>query len=67
MHNNNNCNCKTKINCPMNGLCNLNKIVYKATIFPKENIKDRKLILEFHRLDGNLDLIIIFIRSLINV
>ena len=39
---NNNNNCKTKINCPMNGLCNLKNVVYQAIIFPKENIKDRK-------------------------
>ena len=51
---NNNCNCKTKINCPMNGLCNSDNIVYQAIIFPKENIKDKKkLILEFHWLNGN--------------
>ena len=30
---NDNCNCKTKINCPMNGLCNLNNVLYQAIIF----------------------------------
>ena len=40
--NNNNCNCKTKINCPMNGLCNLKNVVYQAIIFPKKNIKNKK-------------------------
>ena len=37
----------------MNGLCNLKNVVYQTTIFPKENVKDEKLILEFHQLDGN--------------
>ena len=38
----NECNCKTRNNCPMNGLCNLNKEVYQGIIYPKENIMDRK-------------------------
>ena len=38
----NECNCKTRNNCPMNGLCNLNKVVYQGIIYPKENIMDRK-------------------------
>ena len=47
IHNNNNnnncnCNCKTKIYCPMNGICNLKNVVYQATIFLKENVKDKK-------------------------
>ena len=37
-----NCNCKSRDNCPMNGLCNLNNVVYQAIIYPKENITDRK-------------------------
>ena len=37
----------------MNGLCNLKNVVYQAIIFPRENVKDKKLILEFLRLDGN--------------
>ena len=38
----------------MSGLCNLDNIIYQAIIFSKENIKDKKkLILEFHRLNGN--------------
>ena len=46
-NNNNNgikkeCNCKTPNNCPMNGLCNLNNVVYQRIIYPKENITDRK-------------------------
>ena len=28
----------------MNGLCNLNNVVYQGIIYPKENITDRKLI-----------------------
>ena len=65
--NTNNYNRRTKINSPMNGLCDLKNGVYQAIIFPKENLKDRKkLILEFRRLDGNYDIIIIFICSLMN-
>ena len=46
-YNNNNCikkecNCKSRDNCPMNGLCNLNNVIYQAIIYPKENITDRK-------------------------
>ena len=45
-NNNNNkqneCNCKTRNNCPMNGLCNLNNVVYQGIIYPKENIMDKK-------------------------
>ena len=33
----NECNCKTRNNCPMNGLCNLNNVVYQGIIYPKEN------------------------------
>ena len=40
----NECNCKTRKNCPMNGLCNLDNVVYQGIIYPKENVKDRKLI-----------------------
>ena len=38
----NECNCKTRNNCPMNGLCNLNNVVYQGIIYLKENIKDKK-------------------------
>ena len=38
----NECNCKTRMNCPMNGLCNLDNVVYQGIIYPKENVKDRK-------------------------
>ena len=41
-NNNNNCNYKTKINYPMNALCNLKNVVYQAIIFRKENVKDKK-------------------------
>ena len=30
------------MNCPMNGLCNLDNAVYQGIIYPKENIKDRR-------------------------
>ena len=26
----------------MNGLCNLNNVVYQGIIYPKENVKDKK-------------------------
>ena len=35
-------NCKTRNNSPMNGFCNLNNVVYQGIIYPKENIKDKK-------------------------
>ena len=38
----NECNCKTRMNCPMNGLCNLDSVVYQGIICPKENVKDIK-------------------------
>ena len=50
MNNNNNnnnskqneCNCKTQNNCPMNGLCKVNNVAYQEIIYPKENVKDKK-------------------------
>ena len=42
-NNNNNCNdCnwKSKIDCPLRGICNLKNVVYQATIFPAVNVKD---------------------------
>ena len=27
----------------MEGICNLKNVVYQATIFPKENIRDKKI------------------------
>ena len=38
----NECNCKTRMNCPMKGLCNLDNVVYQGIIYPKENVKDGK-------------------------
>ena len=38
----NECTCKTKNKCPMNGLCNLENVDYKEIIFPKENVKSTK-------------------------
>ena len=35
-------NCKSKEDCPLGGICNLKKIVYQATIFLKESMKDKK-------------------------
>ena len=39
----NECNCKTRENCPTNRLCNLDDVVYQEIIYPKENVKDRKI------------------------
>ena len=30
------------MNCPLNGLYNLDNVVYQGIIYPKENVKDRK-------------------------
>ena len=59
-NNNNNkenqCNCKIRNNCPMNGSCNLNNVVYQGIIDPKENIKDKNLYRNFlHPRNGKLD------------
>ncbi len=31
------CNCKSRTDCPMNGLCNLGNVVYQPIINPKED------------------------------
>ena len=36
------CNCKSRSDCPLKGLCNLDNVVYQAIIYPKEDINDRK-------------------------
>ena len=36
------CNYKSRSDCPMNDLCNLDNVVYQAIIYPKEDINDRK-------------------------
>ena len=46
-NNNNNskkieCNCKSRSDCPMDGLCNSDNVVYQAIIYPKKNINDKK-------------------------
>ena len=63
----NKCNCKTRNNYPMNGLCNLNNVVYQGIIYPKENIKDKKLISEFPPRNGKLDTPIINMLSPMNI
>ena len=35
------CNCKTRNDCPMNGLCDLDNVVYQGIIYPKEDINDK--------------------------
>ena len=37
----------------MNGMCYLKIVVYQAIIFLKENVRKKKIILEFRRLDWN--------------
>ena len=37
------CNCRVREECPVGSKCNSENIVYKATIFPKENRKDIKI------------------------
>ena len=51
----------------MNGLCNLNNVVYQGIIYPKENIKDKKLMSEFPPRSGKLDMRIINILSPMNI
>ena len=63
----NECNSKTRHNCPMNGLCNLNNVVYQGIIYPKENIKDKNLISEFPQRNGKLDARIINFLSPMNI
>ena len=40
----------------MNGLCNLNNVIYQAIIYPKENITDKKLISACLPRNGRRDL-----------
>lgn len=35
-------NCRVKTECPVGGLCLTENAVYEATIFPKENMNQRK-------------------------
>ena len=36
------CNCKSLKDWTIGGICHLKDVVYQTTIFPKENIKDKK-------------------------
>ena len=36
-------NCNSKEDCPTGGICNLKNVVFLVTIFPKENVKDKKV------------------------
>ena len=63
----NECNCKNRNNCPMNGLCNLNNVVYQGIIYPKKNIEDKKKLLEFPPWNGKLDTPITNILSPMNI
>ena len=63
----NECNCKTRMNCPMNGLCNLDNVLCQRIIYPKENVSIEKLIWEFPRRNGNLDTRIINFLSPMNI
>ena len=35
----------------MNGLCNLENVVYQGIIYPKENVKDTKIYMYRHLFD----------------
>ena len=39
------CNCKKKEECPMDGGCNSENIVYQASIFPMESRNDKRVYL----------------------
>ena len=51
----------------MNGLCNLNNVGNQGIIYPKENIKDKKIISEFPPQNGKLDTRIINFLSPMNI
>ena len=53
------CNCKSRSDCPMNGLCKLDNVVYQAIIYPKEDISDKKYYIGVRLLIGKLDMEII--------
>ena len=40
----------------MNGLCNLNNVIYQAIIYPKENITDKKNLyrIDFYEMEGEV-------------
>ena len=40
------CKCTNKEDCPMGGMCNSEKVVYKATIFSIENSKAERVYIE---------------------
>ena len=42
----NECSCKTRNKCSMNGLYNLENVVYQGIIYPKENVKNTKTYIE---------------------
>ena len=37
------CNCRVKEECPMDGTCNLENVIYQANIFPKEGNFNNKI------------------------
>ena len=51
------------MNCPMNGLCNLDNVIYQGIIYLKENVKDRKTYIG----NGYLDTLIINFLSPMNI
>ena len=54
-NNHNDCNCKSKGDCPMGGKCDLKNAIYQATIFPKENGKEKSLYWNFvGQIEGSL-------------
>ena len=53
------CNCKSQSDCPMNGLCSLDNVVYQAIIYPKEDISDKKYYIGVSSTISRLDMEII--------
>lgn len=37
------CNSRTGSDCPVEGICMAENVIYEATIFPKENIEQKKI------------------------
>ena len=63
----NECNCKTRMNCPMNGLCNLDNVIYEGIIYQKKMFRIEKLIYEFPRRNRKLNTLIINFHPPMNI
>lgn len=63
---NSTCNCRVKTECPVEGVCMTENVVYEATISTKENVKPKKFILKYLLGIGNSAFTTIAILSLMN-